>query len=108
MRSSLVVRCFTEEGLMDTKEAIARAKAYAKELFGPEGWESFRLEEIDFDHSQGDWLVTVSIARPREGMVLPLSVLDAPLSEQVFKLVRISGETGAMKSITNRLFQSAA
>ena len=49
---------------MDVKQAVETAKRYVGELFDQEGIKNLGLEEIELDHSGGEWRVTVGFSRP--------------------------------------------
>ncbi len=83
---------------MEAKEAIAAAKAYLEELFGPELMSPPRLEEIWFDESDKAWCVTFGFFRK------PDEVLKTTgrYSTYVYKVVRLTKATGTPVSIKDR------
>lgn len=45
--------------MLSMKEAVIKAKSYAKELYEGEGIQDLSLEEIDFDNRSKKWKVTL-------------------------------------------------
>lgn len=86
---------------MNVKEAVAIAKSYVADLFGPEGAENIGLEEIEPDADNGDWVVTIGFSRPwdRSGPIFA-SVGAAP--RRTYKIVRISAVDQKVVSVRNR------
>lgn len=52
---------------MTPQEAVTSAKQYVLDLFGAEGATNVGLEELRFDHSSSQWLVTIGFSRAWEG-----------------------------------------
>ena len=48
---------------MDVRDAVESAKMYVAETFEDEPIHNIGLEEIEFDHAQGIWSVTIGFAR---------------------------------------------
>jgi hypothetical protein len=92
-------------GNMDVKDAVAAAKKYVAELFGPEGMSNLGLEEVEFDEQAGEWRVTIGFSRPWDS-VTGWAVLTTPPPEtnprRSYKVVRISDATGAAISVKDR------
>lgn len=84
---------------MDVKEAVKIAKQYTADVFDDEGVRGLALEEIEYDESSGDWLVTVSFL-PKLDPMASLGKLAGikPLARQ-YKVVRIDnrGNTLSIK-----------
>jgi hypothetical protein len=87
---------------MEVKEAVRAAKIYTADLFADEKPSNVRLEEIEFDHGQNLWQVTVSFARhwPEDTPALTLA-LSAPLKRS-YKVVNIANDDGHLISIRQR------
>lgn len=45
--------------MLSMKEAVIKAKSYAKELYESEGIQDLSLEEIDFDNRSKKWKITL-------------------------------------------------
>jgi hypothetical protein len=88
---------------MDVKIAVATAKSYVNDLFGPEGIEGLRLEEVDRDE-QNNWLVTVSFFRPPPVRSFAASLGIEPTRS--YKVVQIS-PTAEVRSVTDRQLTAA-
>jgi hypothetical protein len=90
---------------MDVKEAVALAKQSTRELFRDEQIVDLGLEEVEFDDSSGNWLITFS--RPWVGMTNPNAIAAAfgagSQKRREYKIVRISDADKRMISIKNRL-----
>ena len=50
--------------MMDSKEAIAKAKEYLAEVYAGEGIEAVSLEEVVHDPESGRWVITLAFSRP--------------------------------------------
>ena len=86
--------------IVDVKQAIATAKQHAGEIFADEGLTDPTLEEVWFDHSTGEWFVTVGF---RPGSVVRMPKQFRYVGNRViYKIVCIDGETGEPKSIKVR------
>lgn len=101
--------------MLSIKEAVARGKQYAQEVFASEGVSDFQLEEIDFqDGSPNVWLVTVSFLRNQvaEGgasQALGLTpALMALRSSRSFKTIFIDADTGKFLRVMHRAASVAA
>lgn len=89
---------------MDVKQAVETAKRYVGELFDQEGIKNLGLEEIEFDHSGGEWRVTVGFSRPWDNAAGAwAAALGQPTSpRRSYKIVRILDNTGTVTSVKNR------
>ena len=89
---------------MERVDAVQAAKSYAKEIFGNESISGVRLEEMNFDAVNDEWLITVSFA---------YSYVAAPLlqnlgtkrvyGERQYKVVRVRDRDGAFAGLTDRM-----
>lgn len=86
---------------MNVKEAVAIAKSYVADLFGPEGAENIGLEEIEPDTDNGEWIVTIGFSRPWDrSSPLFASVGAAP--RRTYKIVRVNVKDRTVVSVRNR------
>jgi hypothetical protein len=86
---------------MQAKQAVELAKDYLSDLYAPEQISKLALEEVEFDDSSSDWLVTLSFHRPLD----PDSPgLSRALGRQRpdYKIVRISDTDGRVTSVKIR------
>ncbi len=87
---------------MDVKQAVARAKTYVEDLFEEEKPANIALEEVEFDNNSKDWLITIGFSRAIGNSMNTIPVvagLYAP--RRSCKVVRISDETGNVRSVKN-------
>jgi hypothetical protein len=49
---------------MGVKDAIAKAKAYIRDIYADEQVTALTLEEVEHDPSTGAWIVTIGFSRP--------------------------------------------
>jgi hypothetical protein len=49
---------------MDMKEAVSSAKAYVREAFSDDRIINLGLEEVEYDPTDREWLVTIGFSRP--------------------------------------------
>ena len=86
---------------MDVKEAVAKAKNYLGEIYGDEDISNIGLEEVEFDHSDKAWLITLGFSRPWE---IPKNYFlqTDNLPKRSFKTIRIADKTGKVFSLKDR------
>lgn len=94
----------TETGEIDVKRAISIAKAYAREVFGEELESPPTLEEVWYDETRGEWLVTVGIRHRHEMRLGPAGREMRQYAD--YKTVRVSAKDG--KPLSIKLHDSAA
>lgn len=98
---------------MDVMEATQTAKRYIVELFTGEQIANVGLEEVEFDDTRDEWSVTIGFSRPWDShspTILSLSVehlASRRLSERSYKVVRISDESGEVKSLKDRILSAS-
>ena len=86
--------------MIDVKEAVRRAAAFADELFQGQALTDPTLEEVaqsEFDVRY--WEVTFSFVR--RPTTVSEAIAPAP-PERVYKVFRVSAETGEVDSVTIR------
>lgn len=93
---------------MQVSEAVEAAKKCVKELFGSEDISDIGLEELEYDESSGEWLVTIGCSRPwdRPGGSLVALHQAIAFPRRSYKIVRISNATGAVRAVKNREVES--
>lgn len=86
---------------MDVKEAVRTAKRELAEIFADESIVDVGLEEVEFDESNGIWLITIGFTRVWER---PGSIVRALGGDtlRAFKIVRVEDESGHVQSIKHR------
>jgi hypothetical protein len=91
---------------MDVKQAVQVAKAYVSDLFSEEQIRNVGLEEVEFDDTSHEWLVTIGFARSwdeRSGLEKAMIGLS-----RSFKVVRLSDSDGRVISVKDRRVAEAA
>lgn len=88
---------------MRVDEAVAKAKAFIREVFADEEVSQIRLEEVEFDDNENVWLVTLGLMRPVVNRLdrLPSFVSESPLKRS-YKVVKVADEGGAIPSVKIR------
>jgi len=74
--------------MIEVKEAARIAGAYLDDLRGP--LEGIMLEEVEYDDSADEWLVTLSY------------LMSPPFSMREYKVFRIAASDGRVKSMKIR------
>lgn len=92
---------------MDVKDAVRTAINDVQELFTSERITNLGLEEVDFDDSSDEWVVTVGFSRPWDypeytGALASVLATQPLHAQRSFKFVRISDADGRVKSIKDR------
>lgn len=87
---------------MDVQSAIAKAKAYVTDIFGPEGAFNVGLEEVQFDGKANAWDVTIGFSRPWDQA--RASALIPATDRRTYKVVEIDDDDGRVIAVRNRQF----
>jgi len=91
---------------MEVKEAVALAKQSIREVFAEEPMIDLGLEEVEFDDSSNNWLITFGFSRPWDDLKTPnplVSVIGRGIpKKRDYKVVRISDSEKKMISVKNR------
>ncbi len=91
---------------MDVRAAVKSAKKFVAEMFEDEPIRNIGLEEIEFDHAQGTWSVTIGFAREWRESESVMRALASPC--RTYKVVRISDADGTVQSIRHREISGVA
>jgi hypothetical protein len=86
--------------MLDVKNAVAVAKTYVADLFRDQGADSFLLEEVEFEESNNQWLVTISFLRQSSRTTLTGNPM--PGFERVYKTVVVDAASGNVKALRIR------
>jgi len=97
---------------LSVKEAVAFAREYVRDLYGDEDIRYVGLEEVRFDDTKEEWLVTIGFSRPWDEERVARPAVGAggfgggrfgivPIPRQ-YKMVRISDSRREVLSVTNR------
>ncbi|MDP7151271.1 MAG: hypothetical protein QGI08_07750 [Paracoccaceae bacterium] len=87
---------------LSASDAISRAKAFFDEFFADQVVENVLLEELDYDETEGYWLVTIGFDVGRMKIRQPSQNALAFLADQEItpireaRVFRISDETGML------------
>ncbi len=88
---------------MDVSDAIRTAKDYVNSVFKDDGIADIGLEEIEYDHADDAWSITIGFVRPRGNPHNPLAeVLDRVAANRLYKVVKIANASGQPLSLKNR------
>lgn len=86
---------------MTVKDAVQAAITNVQDLFESEGITNLGLEEVAFDASLEEWIVTVGFSRPwdylnvRAGALAALAAQASPVqAKRSFKIVRVRDSDG--------------
>jgi hypothetical protein len=91
---------------MDVKAAVKIAKSYVSDLFSEEQIRNVGLEEVEFDETSKEWLVTVGFARSwDERSGLEKAMIGVHRS---YKVIRLSNVDGHVISVKDRRVAEAA
>jgi hypothetical protein len=88
--------------MIDVKTAVRAAMKYLQNIQEFVPADGLRLEETEHEDS-GDWLITLSTFDEAE-LALP-RILPIVGGKRVYKIFRIDGETGEVKSMKVRTLQ---
>lgn len=90
---------------MNVKDAVRDAIAQVQELFKDEKISNLGLEEVNFDTTRGEWIVTVGFSRPWDYPSSALAILSNQTGQakRTYKIVHIKDDdTHAVVEIRNR------
>lgn len=102
--------------MIDVTQAVARAKAYVKRLFAGESILHVGIEEVKYDEEQEVWNVTIGFFREWDAKAPPptppyfKSIVGKHHQEwnrRTFKVLAVEGESGKVRSMTNRVFSAS-
>ena len=85
---------------MDVKQAVVQAKSYVHDLFQEEGPVNVALEEVEFDTTANEWLITIGFSRTFGNAPYRISEVGELIDpRRSYKVVRISDVTGDVRSV---------
>ena len=85
---------------MDVKAAVDAAKSYVNNLLIDEGLMNLGLEEVEFDETNGFWLVTVGFSRPWNTTRGPLATLGGEnAAKRAYRVVTVRDSDGEVLSV---------
>jgi hypothetical protein len=89
---------------MDVKEAVTRAKSYVADSFESENISNLGLEEVYFEPSFNNCVVTLGFSRPWDRNAVGLAAIAQQISAppRSNKTLRIEDETGRITSLKTR------
>lgn len=88
---------------MDAKEAIGAAKTWIADIYAGESIANVGLEEVKFDDTADEWLITVGFSRPWDRTVVA-SITGGPHERRSYKVVRLRDRDGRVLSVEERVF----
>lgn len=93
----------TKEIQMNVKDAVKLAIGYVMDLFQDEQISNVGLEEVEFDHDDSTWLVTIGFSRPWD---YPKNVVTAISGEskprRSYKVLTILDSSEEVIAVKNR------
>jgi hypothetical protein len=88
---------------MDAKSAILTAKKHFNDVFSEENVVNIGLEEVRFDDTRKEWLITLGFSWPWEaGSSIPALAKRSGNLPRAYKIVKLKDKDGDLVSITNR------
>lgn len=90
---------------MQVKDAVTAAITNVQDLFQTEEITNLGLEEVNFDETSDEWLVTVGFSRPWD--YPKTSAFTSAVSPQAgeprrsYKIVRVHDATGRVTAVSN-------
>ena len=92
---------------METKEAVAIAKQYIRDLYEDENIKNIGLEEISYDDSNKLWTVTIGFSRPWDepkniSLAYGMLANKPEYTRRTYKLVDVSDIDGTVLHIKSR------
>jgi len=97
---------------MQVKQAVAKAIEHINVLFEHEQLSNLGLEEVEFDHQENEWVVTVGFSRPWDypappkNAIVEMTTKTAP-PKRSFKMVRINDTSEHVMSVKNWVSKDA-
>jgi hypothetical protein len=91
--------------MMNVKEAVVMATAHIRDLFEHEEISNLGLEEVEFDQSSSEWIVTVGFSRPWDYPQNALAALGSGRAgnpKRSYKIVTINDNNSSVVGIKNR------
>lgn len=86
---------------MEVNEAVKAAKEYIRHVFEAETLSNVGLEEVEFDDTRDQWVVTIGFSRLWDQPPEFMKKINAE-SRRDYKTVRINDVTGEAVSVKNR------
>ena len=90
---------------MDAREAVHKAKKYLSDIYSDEELFNVGLEEVDFDGMT--WRITLGFSRSWDRNSSPIPALGGSRLARSYKVLRIDGETGEVRSLKDRILQKS-
>jgi hypothetical protein len=88
---------------MEVKEAVKRAKEVITTIFAEESVENIGLEEVEFDQSANQWLVTIGFSRPwDQSLSSAVAFLSGSVRQRTYKIVVIPDSDSDRFAVRNR------
>jgi hypothetical protein len=82
----------TQGGPIPVKDAINSVKKFISDLFGSDQLRYATLEEVEFDLSNREWIVTMSITTPG-------AIVFSGTENRDYKVFKVDAETGQVTSM---------
>ena len=92
--------------MIDLKEAAKLANDYFGDIYADESFSDVRLEEVEFNDEQNQWLITLGFS-PDDHDRRPLENVFSKYSNRHYKVFRIDAESGRVLSMKIRVLQNA-
>lgn len=87
------------EYTMELKEAVGKAKEFARSVFADENPTSINLEQVTLDASGGQWKVVLSFERFRNASTVGAAIANLSGGTRAFKLFKVDNASGSIDSV---------
>lgn len=84
---------------MKVMDAVAEAKRHLMLIYATEDIRNLGLEEVELNENDNEWCVTLGFSRPWDEPRNALASLAAAAPRRVYKIVKVSNETGQVRAI---------
>jgi hypothetical protein len=93
--------------MIDVKQAVEAATAYARELFRDEELRHLRVEEVELSSDQRVWNITLGWVEPAVrqdtgSLLIRSGTAELQRLPRVYKVFRVEAETGAVHGMKMR------
>jgi hypothetical protein len=84
------------------KDAVSSAMDFVREMYAGERLQDLLLEEVEMDHANDQWLVTIGFSLPKEESTSIISPVTSRKLERNYKVVAIDAYSGTPLSMKIR------
>ncbi len=84
---------------MELKEAVGKAKEFAKSVFADENPTSINLEQATLNDLSGKWEVVLSFERFRNASNVGAAIANLSGGTRAFKIFKVDNASGSIDSV---------